>query len=75
MHHRALQGMEKILREEHPCTLSSVSNLGLVLLRQGKYEEAEAMHWRALQGMEKMLGVEHPNTLSSMANLALMYCD
>jgi hypothetical protein len=35
---------EKALRLEHPDTLTSVSNLRLVLERQGKYDEAEAMH-------------------------------
>jgi hypothetical protein len=33
-------------------TLTSVNNLGLVLDRQGKYEESEAMHRRALEGSE-----------------------
>ena len=40
----------------------SINNLGIVLFRQGKYEEAEAMHQRALQGREKVLGPEHPHT-------------
>jgi hypothetical protein len=44
MHQRALEGKEKVLGQEHPNTLTSVNSLGLVLLRQGKYEEAEAMH-------------------------------
>ena len=34
---------EKVLGPEHPSTLVSVNNLGSVLERQGKYEEAEAM--------------------------------
>ncbi|KAF1835737.1 hypothetical protein BDW02DRAFT_484246, partial [Decorospora gaudefroyi] len=34
---------EKVLGPEHPDTLTSVSRLGSVLQRQGKYEEAEAM--------------------------------
>jgi hypothetical protein len=40
----SLAGREKILRREHPNTLTSVSNLGSVLESQGKYKEAEAMH-------------------------------
>jgi hypothetical protein len=32
-----------VLGVEHPDTLTSVSNPGSVLSRQGKYEEAEAM--------------------------------
>jgi tetratricopeptide (TPR) repeat protein len=70
MHRRELLGSEKVLGPEHPDTLTSVSQLGLVLARQGKYAEAEAMHRRALQGREKVLGPEHPDTLTSMQNLA-----
>jgi hypothetical protein len=41
--------------------------LALVLLTQGKYEEAEAMNQRALAGCETALGPEHPNTLTSVS--------
>jgi Tfp pilus assembly protein PilF len=41
----------------------------LVLERQGKYEETEAMHRRALKAREKVLGPEHPYTLTSVSNL------
>ncbi|KAJ5706448.1 hypothetical protein N7536_002137 [Penicillium majusculum] len=56
---------ESVLGLEYPDTLTSVSNLGLVLDRQGRYEEAEAMHRRALERSEKVLGPEHPDTLIS----------
>ncbi|KAL3483807.1 putative kinesin light chain [Aspergillus germanicus] len=82
MHQRALQGFEKVPGPEHPNTLSSVSQLGLVLARQGnvsqlgsvlarqgKYDEAEAMHQRALPGREKALGPKHPDTLISVSQL------
>ncbi|KIM96916.1 hypothetical protein OIDMADRAFT_131494 [Oidiodendron maius Zn] len=67
-HAQAVVG-EAILGVEHPSTLASVDNLGSVLSRQGKYEEAEAMHQRALKGHEKVLGPEHPYTLASIDNL------
>ncbi|KAJ4179575.1 hypothetical protein NW767_014587 [Fusarium falciforme] len=66
---RALEGREKVLGREHPHTLTSVNNLGLVLQSQGKYEEAEQMHRRALEASEKVLGREHPDTLTSVGNL------
>ncbi|CAG7977526.1 unnamed protein product [Penicillium salamii] len=69
MHQRALEAQEKVLGREHPDTLTSVNNLGLVLDSQGKYEEAEAMHRRALEAREKVLGRKHPSTLSSVSNL------
>ena len=39
----SVKAREKVLGPEHPDTLTSVSNLGSVLERQGKYEEDEAM--------------------------------
>ncbi|OAL56153.1 hypothetical protein IQ07DRAFT_558137 [Pyrenochaeta sp. DS3sAY3a] len=60
---------EKVLGQEHPNTLTSVNNLGLVLESQGKYEEAEAMHLRALAIREKALGREHPDTITSVSHL------
>ena len=43
-----------MFRGEHTAMLASLSNLGSVPERQGKYEEAEAMHRRALEGYEKV---------------------
>jgi len=54
MHQRDLEGLEKVLRAKHPATLTSVSQLGSVLLSQGKYKEAEAIHQQALEGKEKV---------------------
>jgi Tfp pilus assembly protein PilF len=69
MYRRALEAQGKVLGFEHPNTLISVNDLGLVLSNQGKYEEAEAMHRRALEAQEKVLGREHPHTLTSVGNL------
>jgi Tfp pilus assembly protein PilF len=38
-----------------------------VLVRQGKYAEAEAMQQQALQVRNKVLGPEHPDTLASVS--------
>jgi tetratricopeptide (TPR) repeat protein len=65
----------KVLGTGHPDTLTSVSNLALVLRDQGKYKEAEEMHRRALEGKEKVLGTEHPYTLISVNNLASVLQD
>jgi hypothetical protein len=47
-----------------------MNNLALVLDRQGKYEEAEAMHGQELAMREKVLGKDHPDTLVSVYCLA-----
>jgi tetratricopeptide (TPR) repeat protein len=70
LHRRALEGREKALWFEHPDTLSSVNNLGVLLQDQGKDEEAEAMYRRALEAYQKTLGPEHTDTLACRKNLA-----
>jgi tetratricopeptide (TPR) repeat protein len=71
--HRQAWSLRKgLLGQEHPDTLDSVNNLGLVLRSQGKYTEAKAMHQQALEGREKVLGQEHPGTLASINNLGLV---
>jgi Tfp pilus assembly protein PilF len=44
MERQALEAREKVLGRDHPDTLTSVSNLGLVLSHQGKYDEAESIY-------------------------------
>jgi hypothetical protein len=57
-----------VLGKEHPDTLTRMNNLALVLGKQGKYEEAEAMHRQTLELREKVPGEEHPDT--DMSQLA-----
>ncbi|KAL4739076.1 hypothetical protein BDV11DRAFT_170455 [Aspergillus similis] len=72
MHRLALRDFEKLLGSEHPGTLTSINNLGLVLSHQGKYEEAESMHRRALRDYEKVLGPEHHYTTTNINNFGLV---
>jgi tetratricopeptide (TPR) repeat protein len=72
MNQNAIEAREKVLGREHPSTLTSMSNLALVLESQGKYEEAEVMNRQTLAIQEEVLGREHPDTLTSMSNLALV---
>ena len=65
LNRQALEGRVKELGVQHPDTLTSVSNLALVLRYQEKYDEAEKLNRQALEGREKELGVQHPDTLTS----------
>jgi tetratricopeptide (TPR) repeat protein len=67
--HRKLSSLRTV-GLEHPDTLTSMSNLALVLGRQGKYEDAEMRNRQTLARREKVLGYEHPDTVTSMSNLA-----
>ena len=60
---------QKFLGEEHPDVAFSINNLGRVLYKQGKYEEAEVLFQRALKIRRKSLGKEHPDTIRSKKSL------
>ena len=62
MYERALRGYEKALGPEHTSTLSTVNNLGILYVDQGRLSDAEAMFERALRGREKAPGREHTST-------------
>jgi Tetratricopeptide repeat len=47
---------------EHHSKLTSMNNLALALMSQGKYEHAEEMYREELVLSEMVLGKEHPNT-------------
>ena len=64
--------METVLGKEHPDRLTSMNNLALVLVRQGKYEEAERTHRQELALYKRVLGKKHPDTLTRMNNLVLV---
>jgi tetratricopeptide (TPR) repeat protein len=67
---RALEARERGLGSEHPHTLTSVNELGVLLYNEGDYAAAEPLYRRALAASERVLGSEHPDTLSSVNNLA-----
>jgi tetratricopeptide (TPR) repeat protein len=64
---------EQVLGPEHPSTLKSLNNLGVLYRNQGKYEQAEPLYQRALATCERVLGPEHPDTAQALSNLANLY--
>ena len=73
MYQRALAGKEQALGPDHPSTLNTVNNLGLLYADQGKLGEAERMYQRALVGYEKALQPETIPALNTVSNLARLY--
>ena len=57
---------------DDPSTLTSRSNLALVLHDLGRLEEARSEHTIVLASRSRVLGVDHPSTLTSRSNLALV---
>ena len=69
---RALAARERVLGPEHPDTLTSVSNLAVLLKNKGDTAGAEPLYRRALAARERVLGSEHPDTLETLNNLAAL---
>jgi tetratricopeptide (TPR) repeat protein len=67
----ALSAQKKLSTDvNHPTTLNIENSLGLVLLRQEKYDDAEPVLRKVLKSRRKVLGMEHLQTLISQNNLA-----
>jgi tetratricopeptide (TPR) repeat protein len=75
LYQRCLEASERLLGPEHPDTLTTVGNLGLLYSDKGDYEQAEAFYTRCLEASERLLGPEHPSTLTTVGNLGLLYSD
>lgn len=58
------------LGEDHADTLSSKSNLAVVLRMQGKLDEAQFLEECIVEDRERQQGADHPDTLAAKANLA-----
>ncbi len=65
----ALKIRRRLLGEDHPHTLISINNIGLLLQEQGKLGEAEPLLREALQRRRRVLGDDHPGTLISINNM------
>ena len=63
LYHQALEGRRRTLGDEHPSTLVSINNLGMLRKNQGKYAEAESLFREGLEAGLRVLGDEHPYTV------------
>jgi serine/threonine protein kinase/tetratricopeptide (TPR) repeat protein len=68
----ALENRRRMLGPENPKTLQSMTQLGWILDREGRDNEAEKLTRQALQIEKRVLGSEDPLTLESMDNLAVI---
>jgi len=68
-----MEKRKRVLREEHPSTLTSMANLVLTYSNKGRWAEAEEIEVQVMVTSLRVLREEYLDTLTSMANLALMY--
>jgi Tfp pilus assembly protein PilF len=67
----AVRTRRRVLGEEHPDTLVSISNKGLLLQSQGNYAGAEALFREALTALQATLPAGHPEIAAGLNNLAM----
>ncbi|KAJ7033019.1 acyl transferase/acyl hydrolase/lysophospholipase [Mycena alexandri] len=68
-----METRKRVLGEEHPDTLTSITNLASTYRNQGRWNDAEALQVAVVETSKRMLGEEHPDTLMRITNLASMY--
>jgi hypothetical protein len=70
---QVIETRKRVLREEHPSTLTSIANLASTYRDQGRWKEAEELFVQVIEMRKRVLREEHPSTLTSMASLASTY--
>jgi tetratricopeptide (TPR) repeat protein len=68
---RAADLRKRALGPEHPDTLTSMDELGVLYTYQGKYGAAEALLTKVLEARKRVLGSTHKDTLGTLSNLAV----
>ncbi len=66
---KALELRRRELGEDHPDTLASINETGLLLQNSGKLAAAEPYYRQALEGRQRVLGNEHPDTLTTINDI------
>jgi serine/threonine protein kinase len=70
---RALQLRSRVQGEQHPDTLSAMSDLADLYFNQGRFAAAQTLHSKVLEVRRRVLGEQHTATLSSLNKLAIVY--
>jgi hypothetical protein len=68
---RSLQLRLRALGPQHPETLNTMDELGLVYFHAGKSAEAETMLAKVIEARRSIFGGGHPETLRAMSDLAM----
>jgi len=72
---QSMESKERVLGGDHPDTVSTINNLGILFLYRGNYNGANVLFRRALELRERILGPQHPSTLKILNNLGSLLCD
>ncbi|HYV20039.1 MAG TPA: serine/threonine-protein kinase [Verrucomicrobiae bacterium] len=69
---KALATRRRVLGEEHPQTISSINQMGVLLDSQGKLQEAERYYREALEKSRRVNGEDHRETLTMINNMGYL---
>ena len=61
---------KRVLKAEHPSTLTNMANLASTYRNQGRWTQAEELEMQVMETRKRVLKAEHSDTLISMNNLA-----
>ena len=67
-----LSRRRRILGDDHPDTLTSASQLGLILWYLGDYQQARQLLNDTFTRSRRILGEDHPDTLTSASHLGMV---
>jgi tetratricopeptide (TPR) repeat protein len=70
---RALAIRQNHFGAQHPLTAQNLSNLGVILGAEKKYEEGEKVLQQAIAIEQDALGPDHPAISANLKNLAVLY--
>jgi tetratricopeptide (TPR) repeat protein/predicted Ser/Thr protein kinase len=63
----------RLLGEDHPDTVSALSDLAILYRDEGQYAQAEPLASKVFEIRRRLLGEQNPDTLDSMNALGLLY--
>ncbi len=66
---RALAIRRELLGPDDPRTLEAASDLGNLMMLQGRFDEAQVLLDEAVEGRRRVMGPDHAETIASMQNL------
>jgi tetratricopeptide (TPR) repeat protein len=69
----ALDSCEKALEKNHPSTLLTIHNIGMIFFKRGEYDKALDWLQRALDSWKKALEKSYPSPSATINNMAAVF--
>ncbi|KAE8135747.1 hypothetical protein BDV38DRAFT_294460 [Aspergillus pseudotamarii] len=70
---RVIKLRKRVLRSDHPDTVTAMNNMAIIYGGQDRWTEAEELGAQVIEARKTILGEEHPDTLASIDILAWLH--